>query len=108
MLALSHEGCDAGALPKDVIKVADVSSHSSLKDRFDVSSSTPQVSKFYGCYTDSFAKEWHAIFGVSAAGAKKKIDFGVIDRPSNIVNVMERIEKTPTSAGQPDWTVYKK
>ncbi|WP_255395958.1 hypothetical protein [Motiliproteus sp. MSK22-1] len=41
------------------------------------------------------------------AGAKRKIDFGVINRPSNIVNVMERIEKTPTPVGAPDWKEYK-
>jgi hypothetical protein len=62
--------------------------------------------KFYGCYTNSFAKEWNSIFGAGAAGAKEKIDFGVVDRPSNIVNIMERIEKTPTSVGNPDWTVH--
>ncbi len=36
-----------------------------------------------------------------------KIDFGVIDHPSSIVNIMERIEKTPTSRGNPDWTAHK-
>jgi hypothetical protein len=44
---------------------------------------------------------------VSAAGAKEKVDFGVVNRPSNIMNILERIEKTPTSVGNPDWTEYK-
>jgi hypothetical protein len=45
--------------------------------------------------------------GVSVAGAKEKIDFGVINRPLNIVNVMERIEQTPTLVGNPHWTIHK-
>ena len=49
----------------------------------------------------------NTIFGVSAAGAKQKIDFGVVNRPSSIVNVMKRIETTPTSEGNPGWTEYK-
>lgn len=108
MLALTHDtACHASARLTDMINTADISKNSSLKGKFITRTPTPQVSKFYGCYTDGFAKEWHTIFGVAAAGAKKKIDFGVIDRPSNIVNVIERIEKTPTSMGQPDWTVHK-
>ena len=65
------------------------------------------ISKLYGCYTEEFAKEWNKTFKLGAAGAKQKIDFGVIDRPSNIVNIMDRIEKTQTSVGQTGWTVHK-
>ena len=108
MLALTHDSaCQASASLNDMIEATDLLKNGALKNKFNNLSVNKQISKFYGCYTDRFAKEWNNVFGVSAAGAKKKIDFGVIDRPSNIVNVMERIEKTPTSMGQPDWTVHK-
>ena len=42
-------------------------------------------------------------FSLIAERATNKIDFGVINRHSNIVNVLERIEATPTSVGSPDW-----
>jgi hypothetical protein len=107
MLSLTHtSACQASAYNKDMIYASDISTKSSLKNKF--SNSTSQVSKFYGCYTNKFAKEWNKTFQVGAAGAKEKIDFGVVDRRSDIVNVMERIEKTPTSVGNPDWTVHKK
>lgn len=103
MLALTHNSsCQAAANLDDMINATELSKNSTLKNKFVNLSSNKQISKFYGCYTEGFAKEWHKVFGVSAAGAKKKVDFGVIDRPSNIVNVMERIEKTPTSMGPPD------
>ena len=106
MLALSHSStCVPQASVNDMILTTDLSKQVSLQNKFSKASS--RVSKFYGCYTEDFAKEWNKVFGLSAAGAKEKIDFGVVDRPSNIVNVMERIEKTPTSFGIPDWTVYK-
>jgi hypothetical protein len=106
MLALTHtSSCEAAAFDKDMIKTADISKKASLKNRFN--QSAKQVSKFYGCYTEGFAKEWNKTFGVSAAGAKEKVDFGVVNRPSNIMNILERIEKTPTSVGNPDWTEYK-
>lgn len=106
MLALIHNSaCQAAAFDKDMINKSEILKKSVLLKKF--SKTSKQVSKFYGCYTEGFAKNWNNVFGVSAAGAKDKIDFGVIDRPSNIVNIMERIEKTPTSQGNPDWTVYK-
>ncbi|MGD8845576.1 MAG: hypothetical protein PVJ84_13290 [Desulfobacteraceae bacterium] len=105
MLSIIHNStCQAAAYNRDMINTSDISTKSSLQNKFD--NSTSQISKFYGCYTNSFAKEWNSIFGAGAAGAKEKIDFGVVDRPSNIVNIMERIEKTPTSVGNPDWTVH--
>ena len=95
----------ANAFTKDMILNKDLSTKGGLRKKFN---KTPQkVSKFYRCYTEGFAMEWNKVFGVSAAGAKVKIDFGVIDRTSSIVNVMERIETTPTSEGNPDWTVHK-
>ncbi len=106
MLSLFHSNaCVAQASVNDMILKTDIINRVRLKKKFNKASK--KVSKFYGCYTEEFAKEWNKIFGLSTAGAKEKIDFGVVDRPSNIVNIMERIEKTPTSAGSPDWTVYK-
>lgn len=106
MLALTHNTkCEASAFEKDMIYNKQIKHNQVLKKKF--SKTSKQVSKFYGCYTEGFAKEWHGVFGVSAAGAKKTVDFGVVDRPSDIVHVMERIEKTPTSNGAPDWTEYK-
>jgi hypothetical protein len=106
MLTLSHnDACLARTPVKYMVRVSDISKQPDLISKFHTR--IKRESKFYGCYTESFAKEWNLVFGLSASGAKNKIDFGVIDRPSNILNIMERIEKTPTSAGNPDWTVYK-
>lgn len=106
MLALTHSNtCVAQASPNDMILNTDVIKNVSLKKKLN--SKSIRVSKFYGCYTEGFAKEWSKTFKLGAAGAKQKIDFGVIDQPSNIVNIMERIEKTPTSVGQTGWTVHK-
>ncbi len=106
MLSLTHDsGCEAAAFPKDTIKVSDISKQKLLIRKF--SRSTKKTSKFYGCYTKKFAQVWNSVFKVPSAGAEEKIDFGVINRHSNIDNVMERIEKTPTSRGLPDWTEFK-
>ena len=109
MLALTHDSaCQAAAFPKDMIDQVSIKKllrNTSLQNKF--SKSTNATSKFYGCHTDKFAKTWHQTFSVPTAGAKFKIDFGVINRASSIVNIMERIEKTPTSEGNPDWTVYR-
>lgn len=105
MLALSHNSaCGAVAFEGDMIKINRIHENRRLLKKFG---KTKQVSKFYGCYTEGFAETWNKVFGVSAAGAKNKIDFGVVDRASNIVNIMERIEKTPTSTGNPEWAVFK-
>jgi hypothetical protein len=42
------------------------------------------------------------VFKVPAEGASRTIDFGVIDRPSAINCVLERIKRTPTSKEIPD------
>ncbi len=107
MLALSHasEGCEAIASPNDMLLLKNINKDQVPLRKFAKTST--QVSKFYGCNTKKFAETWHKVFGLSAAGAERKIDFGVVDRPSNIVNIMERIEKTPTSKGEPGWTLYK-
>jgi hypothetical protein len=105
MLALSHDpSCSAVAALTDVVDIGDIRAKRMLKKKFNHKS--PGVSKFYGCYTKSFAEEWSKTFGVPAAGAKEKVDFGVVDRKSDISNVMERIEKTPTSKGPPGWKQF--
>lgn len=107
MLSLSHKiaTCEAIASQNDMLLIDTINSkHVPLKKFVKA---TTQVSKFYGCYTQRFAETWHKAFGVSTAGAKSKIDFGVVDRPSSIVNIMERMEKTPTSKGAPGWEIYK-
>ncbi|MDG9670512.1 hypothetical protein ONV78_22425 [Hahella sp. CR1] len=88
----------------DIVEVDSINLNKSLINKFSNSSKTP--SKFYGCYTSSFAKRWSDIFKVKAEGAVRKVDFGVLDRPSTISNVMERIEKTPTTLGSPGWATY--
>jgi hypothetical protein len=102
-LALIHDNhCQPGALTQDSITLDQISAHSHLADRFDPK--TKETSKFYGCYTSTFAKEWNKVFKVPAEGASRKIDFGVIDKPSTISNVLERLQKSPTSEGIPDWS----
>ncbi|MCP4341418.1 MAG: hypothetical protein GY799_21685 [Desulfobulbaceae bacterium] len=106
MLALAHNSaCHAGALPKDTISMSAINKNKSLGKKF--SKVSKKLSKFYGCYTSNFAESWHQVFSVPTAGAKMKIDFGVINRPSNIENVMKRIENTPTSRGLPYWEEFK-
>ncbi len=103
MLSLTHNSyCEAVANSSDMLYFASISVRKSLKSKF----SGNAVSKFYGCYTSKFAEEWAKTFSVKAEGAVNKVDFGVIDRPSSIANVLERIEQTPTSTGKPDWRAY--
>lgn len=105
MLALIHDDlCMAGAHTKDMIYCTDIQKYSYLADRFDPK--TKQASRFYGCYTSDFAQIWHKVFKVPAEGAYQKVDFGVVNRPSSIPRVLERIKKTPTSSGDPDWKIY--
>lgn len=105
MLSLTHNSvCGPSAHKKDMILTEDLINHSQLADRFDPK--TKQASRFYGCYTNNFAQKWHQVFKVPTEGAYQKIDFGVVNRPSNIPCVLERIIKTPTSEGDPGWTEY--
>ncbi|WP_187409161.1 hypothetical protein [Saccharophagus sp. K07] len=106
MLSLTHnEACGSAAFKRDTIPLEQILDNKSLARKFVKPSNF--VSKFYGCYTIHFAELWHKVFGVPAAGATNKIDFGVVNRPSNIVDVMERIEKSPTSEGNPNWRIFK-
>lgn len=86
------------------IKVSDIPTNKTLAKKFDKTTKAP--SKFYGCYTKGFAKAWHDTFGVPTEGATNKIDFGVIDRASGIPNLLDRLEKTPTSEGDPKWVGF--
>jgi hypothetical protein len=106
MLALTHNAnCGASAFEQDMILIDSIIARKKLlQKKFDRKSGA--VSKFYGCFTTKFAQTWSRSFGVKAAGAEQKVDFGVVDRKSDISNIMERIEKTPTSLGSPDWTVF--
>jgi hypothetical protein len=101
-LSLAHDSaCTAVANRKDIVFVNNISNHSALKEKF--AASTPTPSKFYGCYTSAFANEWRKVFGVPAEGALHKIDFGSVNRPSNIPNVLERLQQN----GNPDWKSYR-
>jgi hypothetical protein len=105
MLALTHDSyCMAVGGSKDMIFTKDLPKQSHLADRF--APKTRQASRFYGCYTNTFAEKWHAIFKVPTEGAQGKIDFGVVNRPSSIPSVLKRIERAPTSEGDPSWTSH--
>lgn len=109
MLALIHNNaCGAGARPSDMIWAKEIikkgSRARSLADRFDTSTSQP--SKFYGCYTYEFARVWNKLFHVPTQGAKNKITFGCIDSPSDIPNILTRLEQTPAAGKSPEWRSY--
>lgn len=106
MLSLTHDdACAPAAFVTDTIPLQHIAANKTLANKF--AKSAGAVSKFYGCYTSRFAELWFQTFGVAAAGATNKIDFGVVNKPSNVVDIMERIEKTPTSLGNPDWKIFK-
>lgn len=106
MLALLHEyPCEPAAKIVDMIMVDALIKHKSKTDRFD--SKTSKYSRFYGCYTEKFAQRWNHVFKVPAQGAKNKINFGCIDQPSGISNILTRIEQTPTKDGSPNWRKFK-
>ena len=103
MLSLEHDSsCGPIAKTKNMVMVSDIKTYKALSGKF-ISGKT---SKFYGCFTSGFAQEWKRVFNVSAEGAYNKIDFGVIDKPSSIANVLTRIEQSVTSKGPAGWTKY--
>lgn len=109
MLALIHNSsCAAGANPNDMIETKNISREGararSLADRFDPNTTKP--SKFYGCYTDRFAEVWNGLFNVPTQGAVNKITFGCIDSPSDIANILTRLEQTRVSGTLPGWRNY--
>lgn len=105
MLNLGHSSaCEAQAMTADMVLNDSILRNKNISNKFDKTSKSP--SKFYGCYTKSFAKQWKKTFGVNAEGAENKIDFSVIDKASNTPNVFKRIEDAPTSHGPTDWAQY--
>jgi hypothetical protein len=106
MLALTHDSaCEPSAERKDIIYMDGLYRQSHLADRFI--SDTRKASRFYGCFTNDFARTWSQVFKVPAEGASRTIDFGVVDRASDINCVLERIKRTPTSKGDPGWTKHR-
>jgi hypothetical protein len=94
MLKLVHRSsdCAPAAAPGDMITVADISSNApSVASKMITKG---KASKFYGCFTESFATEWNKLFSVTTEGAVSKIDFGVIDRESKIEKIMPRLEQS--------------
>jgi hypothetical protein len=87
-----------------MLLLGDLAKQARLADRFIPNGR--QASRFYGCYTNEFAEKWHEVFKVPTEGAKSKIDFGVVNRPSSIPSILKRIEQTPTSQGDPRWTKH--
>lgn len=105
MLSLGHTSkCEAMANKADMVLLSDINNNKSLSKKFTVKAN--KISKFYGCYTNDFAYLWNRDFNLKSEGAVKKIDFGVIDKPSSIGNVLERIEVTPTTVGPTGWKKY--
>jgi hypothetical protein len=105
MLSLIHNSaCGPAANIADMVLERDVSSNKALRNKF--TSKPGKVSKFYGCYTSTFAQSWNRVFGVKTEGAVNKVDFSVVDRKSSVSNILERIEATGTSAGPTGWKKF--
>lgn len=82
--------CQPAAANEDMITVSDIGKNSSLIANALATNGKP--SKFYGCHTKAFAEQWNSLFRVGAEGAIRKIDFGLVDQPSNIKEVLPRLE----------------
>ena len=95
MLKLIHAevdgiACRPAAAPGDMIYVQDIGKHSNIISKVLAKRGKP--SKFYGCHTKAFAEQWNSLFSVGAEGAVTKIDFGLVDAPSTIKQVLPRLE----------------
>lgn len=102
MLKLTHdESCAPAANKADMILVEDIAKNSGMVSRKMKAKGKP--SKFYGCFTEKFAEQWNTVFGTAAEGAINKIDFGVTDRPSDIPQVLPRLEHSKPDTG---WTPF--
>ncbi len=100
MLKLIHDSdCGPAANTSDMILVEDIAKHAGTVSKKMKNKGKP--SKFYGCYTENFAEQWNTVFGQAAEGAIKKIDFSVVDRPSDIDQVLPRLEQSNPDTG---WT----
>ena len=102
MVSLIHNGGCQAAKGPDTVELSDIKA--SLAPKFDTSTKTP--SKFYGCYTDVFAKKWRDTFKVPAEGAVRKITFNALYEGSASVSILKRMQTTHTSEGDPHWTKF--
>lgn len=99
MLKLTHSPapqCTARADAQDIIyKSVLESKRATIGKKLGIDPN--KSSKFYGCNSAEFAKQWNDIFAVCTEGALSKIDFGVIDQASSERNVMKRLELSSQS-----------
>jgi hypothetical protein len=92
ILKLTHgNACEPFGSPTDAIYVEDIGKNSNIISKALAKHAKP--SKFYGCFTKAFAEQWNSLFSVGAEGAVRKIDFGLIDAPSTIKQVLPRLEQ---------------
>jgi hypothetical protein len=104
MLALAHDSsCAAAASTSMMILTTDLAVNKPRIER-KVASGPTASSNFYGCGTKDFAEEWHKLFGMPTAGARKSITFDV--RAGSGSNVLKLIETSPTPQGSPEWTTF--
>jgi hypothetical protein len=82
---------------------ADIGKQAALKDRFV--KGTKSSSRFYGCNTLEFARDWHTAFGVPTEGAGSSITFARIFDGAD--GVLQRLETNPTGNGGPRWTKFE-
>jgi hypothetical protein len=103
ILELTHNSrCVASWTDASTVLTADIAAQGRLKDRFIASSSSP--SKFYGCKTAGFARQWHETFGVPTEGAERSISFAKIVEDGK--QVLHGLETNPTPEGTPGWTRF--
>ena len=89
------------------ISVADIINIASrLKPK--IFQKTKKHSKFYGCNTAAFTKQWYTEFAVPAEGANNKITFQAIYSGNPKFNVLDRLQTESTNAGAPDWNEFPK
>lgn len=102
-----HGNCNAGAIKTDMIYADKIDKYQKLSSKFIIPG---KQSRFYGCNTADFAREWKRIFKVNTEGALGTIDFGVIDSSSSVANVLTRIEnsipKSGHTGGHAGWTRF--
>ena len=80
---------------------ADIKANAHLKDRFVSDPSKP--SRFYGCTTAAFAKEWHDTFAVPTEGATRSITFAkVIEDGNKILHGLETNSTAPARGARLD------
>jgi len=102
MLKLIHlndpHDCRPRANNSDMIDILDISSMEPIVGPKFIKRSGKK-NKFIGCFTNEFAKKWSNTFKVTAQGAINKIDFSVTDRPSNVSNIIFRLQTSNPNTG---------